>query len=104
MIRLQKIWFTILALFLISLSQISAQKFEIYYSKFGFGTSLFNLTEYAYDFDYEHANSIYMTLEINNKVRLEPNMGIVFSEGFELTSFGIGIFIKKNLTYDKIYR
>jgi len=71
---------------------------EINKSKFGIGVSLFNLTEYAYEFDYEPTNLIYMTIDIGEKFRLEPTVGFAFSDGFQQYSIGIGAFGKKPIS------
>lgn len=55
--------------------------------KFGLGVSLFNIVEYTY----EQPNSIYVTINIGNKFRLEPKVGIALSDEADY-SFGIGAF------------
>ena len=88
---------------LLSLStfQISiAQENDSANSKFGLGVSLFNINEYAID----QANSIYFTINIGSKFRLEPKVGFVFSDGFEQYSIGIGAFgIKPISKFNTLY-
>jgi hypothetical protein len=55
---------------------------------------LFNLTEYAY----EQTNSIYITINIGSKFRLEPKVGFALSDGSEQYSFGIGAFGRKPIS------
>lgn len=77
---------------------LSAQEDEINTSKLGIGVSLFNLTEYTYESDYEPINSIYMTFDIGNKFRLEPTVGFAFSEDYQQYSIGLGAFGKKAIS------
>jgi hypothetical protein len=64
--------------------------------KFGLGASLFNLTEYANE--YQSINSIYMTIEIGNKFRIEPTIGFALSDGLSQYFIGIGAFCKKPIS------
>jgi hypothetical protein len=90
----------LLTLFLITLcttQSLFGQEDEINHSKFGLGVTLFNLTEYAYESD-EPNNSVYMTIDIGSKFRLEPVITFVFSDESEQYSIGIGGFGRKSIS------
>lgn len=73
-------------------------------SKFGLGVSLFSFTEYMYEYDYDLSNSIYFTMDVGDKLRIEPKIGFAIAEGYEQFSFGIGVFGKKPISkFDLIY-
>jgi hypothetical protein len=63
-------------------------------SKFGLGASLFNLTEHID----EQANSIYVTINIGTKFRLEPKFGFIIHDGFEQYLIEMGAFIRKPIS------
>lgn len=83
---------TLILMTLMASQSLFGQDDESSGSKFGLGVSLFNLTEYLYEFDYEPTNSVYMTIDIGSKFRLEPTLGFVLADGLEYFSFGIGAF------------
>jgi hypothetical protein len=64
--------------------------------KFGLGASLLNLTEYAYE--NQSPSSIYLTIDIGSKLRLEPSIGFALSDGFSNYCIGIGVFRKKMIS------
>lgn len=66
--------------------------------KFGLGANFFNLAEYSNDFDYVPANSIYMTINIGKKFRLEPMFGFAFYDKTKQYSIGIGGFGRKSIS------
>lgn len=74
------------------------QELENTNSKFGLGVALFNITEFEYDFDNSKSSSIYMTIDIGSKFRLEPTIGFALSDGFKQYSIGIGAFGKKPIS------
>jgi hypothetical protein len=89
----------VLLTFLITLfssSSILGQENDSTRVKFGLGASLFNLTEYAYE--NQSVNSIYMTIDIGSKFRIEPTIGFALSDGLSNYSFGIGAFGKKPIS------
>ena len=89
---------TLLTFFLTVLTIQSSfgQEDENSRSKFGLGISLFNLSEYV-DYDLP-MNSIYMTIELGDKFRLEPTVGFALSDGYEQYFLGIGAFGKKPIS------
>jgi hypothetical protein len=82
---------------LFAIQSVSAQEDEITYPKFGFGVSLFNLTEYM-STDNGPASLIYMTMNIGKKFRLEPEFGFVLYDGLEEYTFGVGGFGRKPIS------
>ncbi len=73
-------------------------------SKFGLGVSLFNLTEFVYENDNGPTNSIYLTIDIGSKFRLEPIVGFTISNRFEQYAIGIGGFGRKSISkFDLLY-
>jgi hypothetical protein len=64
--------------------------------KFGLGVSLFNMSEYTYE--NISTNSMYLTLDIGSRCRLEPTIGFAFADGLKHYSFGIGAFGKKRIS------
>ena len=104
--RRNRIKFSLLIVLLSVISnQISyGQEKEDIGLKFGFGVSLFNLTEYSYEFDYEPTNSIYMTFDLNNKFRIEPTVAFAINENFDQYTIGVGVFKKKKITkFNSLY-
>lgn len=65
-------------------------------SKFGFGVSLFNLSEYLNESAF--GNSIYLTINTKNNFRLEPTIGFSINESKNKYHLGLGLFKKKDLT------
>jgi hypothetical protein len=81
---------------LLSCNHIFGQEDALPNTKFGLGASLFNI--YDYSIDRETGTSIYMTIDLSNKLRLEPTIGFAFSEeNFEFAA-GIGVFGKKAIS------
>ncbi len=72
-----------------------AQENENNGSKFGFGVHLFDIVDHNYFNDSSPLNSVLMTIDFNDKIRLEPSVGFSVSDGFDQYSIGIGIFGKK---------
>lgn len=81
---------------LFSFSSILGQENDSTKIKFGIGASLFNMTEYTYE--NLSTNSIYLTMDIGSKFRLEPTIGFALAEGLSHYSFGIGAFGKKRIS------
>ena len=64
---------------------------------FGVGISLFNLN-FVTVFDYYNSNSIFIPINVGNKVRVEPSFGFSSNRGERLYNPGVGVFLKKNLS------
>jgi hypothetical protein len=64
--------------------------------KFGLGTSLFNLSEYINES--QSINSIYMTIDLSSKFRIEPSFGFALSDGLSQYFIGVGAFGKKTIS------
>ena len=79
---------------LLSFQTSFGQENESVNSKFGLGVSLFNITEHVD----EQANSIYVTINIGSKFRLEPKFGFVLYDGLEQYSIEIGAFGRKPIS------
>ena len=94
-----------LAIFLLLVTMIGMQQSfaqeeqstEVLGSKFGLGVSLFNLSQDVFENGEGFGQQIYFTIDIKDKFRLEPTLGISFADGFEQLNVGVGIFGKKNL-------
>lgn len=72
-------------------------------SKFGFGSSFFNLSD-LYVSDYDLTNSIYLTMDFGYSFRLEPVFNFIIDEGMEQYSFGLGVFgLKEKEKFKIIY-
>ena len=62
--------------------------------KIGLGASLFNIADYEWDYESANSNDIYITIDLNDKFRIEPSIGFVLSNYTESFSAGIGGFGK----------
>jgi hypothetical protein len=93
---------TLISLPLLVTQSLFGQDDETTGSKFGLGVTLFNLSEYSFDNQFEPINSIYMTIDIGKKFRLEPTIGFAISEGFEQYSVGVGAFGVKPMSQFKL--
>lgn len=89
---------TLVLMTLLTSQIVFGQENENNESKFGLGVSLFNLTEYITDYNDVPTNSIYMTINIGSKFRLEPSVGFAFADGYEQYAVGIGGFGKKSIS------
>lgn len=89
---------TLIVMTLFTTQSSFGQESENTNSKFGLGVALFNIAEYEYDYDNAVSNSIYMTIDIGSKFRLEPTIGFALFDGFEQYSIGIGAFGKKSIS------
>lgn len=85
----------LIILLLSSVNQLSAQDQDS--TKFGFGATFFNMGEYAYEF--QAANTIYLTYDVSEKLRIEPTIGFALSKGLNQITVGVGIFKKKELSH-----
>ena len=81
-------------LILLNFQSSIGQENENAKSKFGLGVSLFNITEHMD----EQANSIYVTINIGSKFRLEPRFAFVLHDGFEQYLIEIGAFGRKPIS------
>ena len=97
---MRKIGTTLTLVFMaLMISQISfGQENDNKKFKFGLGASLFNYSDYVFEHDDEPINSIYMTIDIGNKFRLEPVVAFMYDAGFEAFSIGIGGFGRKSIS------
>lgn len=66
--------------------------------KIGLGASLFNIADYEWDYESASSNDIYITIDLNDKFRLEPSIGFVLSNYTESFSAGIGGFGKSMIS------
>lgn len=66
--------------------------------KMGMGISLFNIADYEWDYESSRSNDIYVTIDLNDKFRIEPSIGFALSNYSESFSVGIGGFGKKKIT------
>lgn len=66
--------------------------------KIGLGISLFNIADYEWDFESSRSNDIYVTLDINDKFRIEPCFGFSISNYSESFSAGVGGFGKSTIS------
>ena len=96
-LRTKNTLFVLLLILLIN-QNTTGQENENTGSKFGLGVSLFNFTEYIYEYDYEIFSSIFMTIDLGSNFRLEPLFGFSLSNGYEEYSLGIGAFGKKPMS------
>ena len=90
-----------LALFLMILlttQSLFGQENENNDSKFGLGVSLFNLSEFEADYNSYPINTIFMTIDIGSKFRLEPTVGFLLADGFHQYSIGLGGFGRKSIS------
>jgi hypothetical protein len=94
---------TLLILIVTGLSShcLFAQELKSTQSKFGVGVSLFNLSEYLNESSY--GNSIYLTINTKNNLRLEPTIGFSFSKSRSKYVFGFGVFKLKDLSSLKLF-
>lgn len=60
--------------------------------KIGLGASLFNVTEYSYEFQFNPSNTIFLTVDFDEKIRIEPTLSFVIADEDDYFSFGIGAF------------
>ena len=81
---------------LFSFTSILGQENDSTKIKFGLGASLFNMTESTYE--NQATSSIYLTMDLGSKFRLEPTIGFAFADGLNHYSFGIGAFCKKKIS------
>jgi len=88
----KKIPFTIFVSLMFSSHLIFAQNSEKEFPKFGVGVSLFSLTQYLYEYDYEPSSSFYLTFNVKEKLRFELEYGFVSSKNYEQITWGIGTF------------
>ena len=87
---------------LLSIDQLFGQE-EIPNTKFGLGVTLFNINEYTINRD--GGSIIHLTIDLSHKLRFEPTIGFVFSEGekgihllFPLSSIGGEYYFIKNFS------
>ena len=66
--------------------------------KIGLGISLFNIADYEWDFESSRSNDIYVTVDINDKFRIEPCFGFSISNYSESFSAGVGGFGKSTIS------
>ena len=66
--------------------------------KIGLGASLFNIADYEWDYESASSNDIYITIDLNDKFRLEPSIGFVLSNYTKSFSAGIGGFGKSMIS------
>ncbi|MDA9020529.1 hypothetical protein N9H88_00610 [bacterium] len=66
--------------------------------KIGLGASLFNIADYEWDYESANSNDIYITIDLNDKFRIEPSIGFVLSNYTESFSAGIGGFGKSTIS------
>lgn len=66
--------------------------------KIGLGISLFNIADYEWDFESSRSNDIYVTIDINDKFRIEPCFGFSISNYSESFSAGVGGFGKSTIS------
>ncbi len=66
--------------------------------KMGMGISLFNIADYEWDYESSRSNDIYVTIDLNDKFRIEPSIGFALSNYSESFSVGIGGFGKKKIS------
>ena len=90
-----KIKITLLTLFMsiMTINPIFGQEKDSTNHKFGLGASLFNLTEYT--FESQSISSIYVTIDLSSKFRIEPTLGFSLSDGLSHYLLGVGVFGKK---------
>jgi len=62
--------------------------------KIGLGASLFNIADYEWDYESSRSNDIYITIDLNDKFRIEPSIGFALSNYTESFTAGIGGFGK----------
>jgi len=65
---------------------------------FGLGMSFFNLSNLTYSNTNVPSESIYLIFNIGNKLRIEPSIGLAFSEDSKQYNPGIGVFGKKTIS------
>ena len=66
--------------------------------KIGLGASLFNIADYEWDYESSRSNDIYITIDLNDKFRIEPSIGFALSNYTESFSAGIGGFGKSMIS------
>ena len=66
--------------------------------KVGLGISLFNIADYEWDYESASSNDIYITIDLNDKFRIEPSIGFAISNYSESFSAGIGGFGKSMIS------
>ena len=66
--------------------------------KIGLGASLFNIADYEWDYESSRSNDIYITIDLNDKFRIEPSIGFALSNYTESFTAGIGGFGKSNIS------
>ncbi len=66
--------------------------------KIGLGASLFNIADYEWDYESSRSNDIYITIDLNDKFRIEPSIGFALSNYTESFTAGIGGFGKSMIS------
>jgi hypothetical protein len=66
--------------------------------KIGLGISLFNIADYEWDYESANSNDIYITIDLNDKFRIEPSFSFSISNYSESFSAGIGGFGKSTIS------
>jgi len=66
--------------------------------KIGLGASLFNIADYEWDYESSRSNDIYITIDLNDKFRIEPSIGFALSNYTESFTAGIGGFEKSMIS------
>ena len=91
--------FVIVFLFsVLSFYQANGQEADGSTTVIGIGASFFNITDYTFENFNQPTQNIYLTMDVSDKIRIEPSLGFVILDGENSYTIGIGLFGKKAIS------